>query len=236
MKPNAGKSIQTIVLVGGDKGGVGKSTVTRTLVDYYQQEKVDFIAYDGDDTNPTFTRFYGRAERLSTRTPKGFEPLIANLEGGPAVQLVDLGAGSSMMLAEFTEATGFLYLAQEHGAKVTFVFVLAPTVDSINLLKILSEQYGDQIRYIVARNQAMPGNWDLWEKSKTRASVLGDLGGIELTIPRLDEAAFAVVDRLGLPWGEALQKREVTLVTRSYVFRWRQKVFAELAKAQEVLR
>jgi hypothetical protein len=240
MKPSAlmtgePTATQTIVFVGGDKGGVGKSTVARTLLEFYQQEKVPFVAFDGDDTNPTLTRFHKTAERLSTKTPKGFEPLMNNLEGGKGVQLVDLGAGTSIILNLFAEQTGFFEVAKAHGAKVTFLFVLAPSADSINLLKILSEQHGNRIAYVVARNNAIPGTWDLWEGSKTRVWVLSVLGGIELEIPILDAEAFALVDRKGLPWGEALHSKEVRLVARSYVFRWRQKVFAEFGKAKGLL-
>jgi hypothetical protein len=233
---------QTIVFVGGDKGGVGKSTVARTLLEFYQQEKVPFIAFDGDDTNPTLTRFFKTAERLSSKTPKGFEPLINNLEGPEGregvqrpLQLVDLGAGTSIVLNQFVEQTGFFEVAKAQGAKVTFVFVLAPSADSINLLKILSEQHGRRLAYVIVRNNANPGTWDLWEGSKTRAWVLSALDGIELEIPILDAEAFAQVDRKGVSWREALLSKEVKLVARSYIFRWRQKVYAEFEKAKGLL-
>lgn len=229
------KATRTIVFVGGDKGGVGKSTVARTLLEFYQQQKVDLLVFDGDDTNPTLTRFYKQAVRLSTRSAEGFDPLLAKLEGGPAVQLVDLGAGSSIALKQFVDRVGFLDLAQEYGVKVTFVFVLAPTKDSIKLLNVLSEQYGDRIDYVVARNERNEGAWDLWEKSRTRAKVVEELGGIEITIPTLDPWTAEKVDRGDLMWGAALQDRALLLVRRSQIFRWRNHVFAELAKIQEIL-
>ena len=242
-EPTAPPATQTIVFVGGDKGGVGKSTVARTLLEFYQQEKVPLIAFDGDDTNPTLTRFFKTAERLSSKTPKGLEPLMNNLElreeregsGERPVQLVDLGAGTSIVLNQFVEQTGIFEVAKAHGAKLTFVFVLAPSADSINLLKILSDQHGCRIAYVIARNNANPGSWNLWEGSKTRAKVLGELRGMEITIPALDADAFAQVDRKGVFWREALLSKEVQLVARSYIFRWRQKVFAEFEKVKGLL-
>jgi len=45
-----------VILVGSDKGGVGKTTVTRTLLDYYAAKKVPTRAYD---TGPgTLKRFH----------------------------------------------------------------------------------------------------------------------------------------------------------------------------------
>lgn len=238
MKPSlpvTEKTTKTIILVGGDKGGVGKSTVARTLCEFFQKKQKGFLAFDGDDTNPTLTRFFSSAERLYTKSPKGFEPLLANLEGDkPAMQLVDLGAGTSIILNRFVEETGLIEIARENGAKIVFVFVLAPSADSINLLKILSEKHGAGISYVVARNNAVSGTWDLWENSKTKAKVLGELGGTEITIPILDAEAFALVDRKGLSWGAALQDKELGLVTKGYVSRWLQKVFAEFEKAKEL--
>lgn len=35
-----------VILVGSDKGGVGKTTITRTLLDYYEAKRVPARAYD----------------------------------------------------------------------------------------------------------------------------------------------------------------------------------------------
>ncbi len=35
-----------VILVGSDKGGVGKTTVSRTLLDYYEAKKVPTTAFD----------------------------------------------------------------------------------------------------------------------------------------------------------------------------------------------
>lgn len=230
------KTTKTIVLVGGDKGGVGKSTVARSLVEFYQREKSSFVAFDGDDTNPTLTRFFKAAERLYTKSPKGFEPLINNLETDKAIQLVDLGAGTSTILLQFADQTGFIDVAMANGAKVTFVFVLAPGLDSINLLKILSEQYGDKLNYVIARNNAIPGTWDLWDGSQTKKRLIGELEAIEIEIPKLDAEAYSFVDKKNLPWSEAAKSKEVPLASRSYVFRWAEKLSAEFDKAKAFLK
>jgi hypothetical protein len=229
------KIVKTIVFVGGDKGGVGKSTVARALGEFYRRDRIALVVFDGDDTNPTLSRFIKDAERLYTKAAKGFEPLINNLEGDKPIQLVDLGAGTSLALGQFADQTNFADVAEANGAKITFVFVLAPGADSINLLKLLVEQQGNRMQYVVAKNNAIPGTWDLWDGSKTKAKILGELGGIELTIPILDAETFTLIDRKGLTWTEASQAKEIPLASRSYVFRWVQKVFAEFERAKQFL-
>ena len=69
----------------------------------------------------------------------------------------------------------------------------------------------------------------------TRAKVVAELGGIEITIPALDPWTAEKLDRGDLMWGAALQDRALLLVRRSQIFRWQNHVFAELAKIQEIL-
>ena len=233
--PTTNTKIQrSVILVGGDKGGVGKSAVARALSDYLYAHGRDHIAYDGDDVNPTFLRFFPKAERLYTKSVKGFEPLINNLESETPCQLVDLGGGTSIMLGKFADHTGFIALAEKMGAKIALMFVLAPGVDSVNLLKIISEQYGNRLQYIIARSEAIPGNWDLWQGSKTREKLLA-AGATEITIPALDPDAFSAVDRYSLGWRVAASDRRLTLASRAKVFRWIEKVHGEFDRVAEIL-
>ena len=38
----------TVILIGADKGGVGKTTVTRTLLDYFAAQEIPTRAFDTD--------------------------------------------------------------------------------------------------------------------------------------------------------------------------------------------
>jgi Mrp family chromosome partitioning ATPase len=225
---------KSIILVGGDKGGVGKSTVARALADYLGKKDAGFTGYDGDDTNPTFLRFFPDAVRIHTKSVKGFEPLINALESDKGQHLVDLGAGTSIVLSHFADQTGFLDLTREYGARVVILFVLAPSADSIGLLKMLSEQYGNAVSYVIARSNAIPGTWDLWDGSKARKRLIEELAAVEITIPALDAEAFSLVDRFSLRWSVAADDKRLPLASRSYIHRWLAKVFGEFDKAKLV--
>jgi len=228
------------ILVCGDKGGVGKSTIARTLAEWLATKKVGTLLFDGDDTNPTFTRYLPEAQRLLTKTTKGFEVLINNLEGNTALSLVDLGAGTSLTLVQFAEKTDYIATCSEFAARVTFVFALAPSADSIGLLKLLSESFRSSADYIVCKNEANAGSWTLWEGSTTRKVILEEYGGVELTIPALDPDAYSAVDRLAdggqeLTWEKVSSTPEVPLVSRSYIKRWRDKAFSQFERASQFL-
>ena len=47
-----------IHLVGGEKGGVGKSVVSRLLSQYFLDQSLPFTALDADQSHSTLTRSY----------------------------------------------------------------------------------------------------------------------------------------------------------------------------------
>ena len=48
----------TVILVGADKGGVGKTTVARTLLDYFTAHQVPIRAFDTESPRGTLKRFH----------------------------------------------------------------------------------------------------------------------------------------------------------------------------------
>ena len=47
--------------VGGEKGGVGKSFVCSSAIEYMQAKQNDFIVFDTDRSNPDVLRLYKQA-------------------------------------------------------------------------------------------------------------------------------------------------------------------------------
>ena len=48
----------TLILVGADKGGVGKTTISRALLDYLSRKSVQARAFDTEHPRGTLHRFY----------------------------------------------------------------------------------------------------------------------------------------------------------------------------------
>jgi hypothetical protein len=47
-----------VIVVGADKGGVGKTTVSRTLLDYFTANNVPTRAFDTESPRGTLKRFH----------------------------------------------------------------------------------------------------------------------------------------------------------------------------------
>src|SRR5260370_7000027 len=69
-----------VIVVGADKGGVGKTTVARTLLDYFSANNVATRAFDTENPRGTLKRFHPDATEIVDMTAtsdqmKIFDPL-----------------------------------------------------------------------------------------------------------------------------------------------------------------
>jgi hypothetical protein len=226
-----------LVIVHGDKGGVGKSTFARLLADYYTQHAPDWRGYDTDPTNGHLLRFYSdNTKPINIHDPASLDQLLNALETeGVAHWLVDLGAQSGDRLVQWMAETDFLTVCGEMNIAVTIAFVISPIKDSTVLLKIVSDQLGSGVSYVVVKNEATGRGFPIYDGSKTRARLTEELGAVEIRMPEVLEHVYYKVDQLNLPWTAAVGSRELDLAERQRVKAFTRAAFAEIEKAAAVL-
>src|SRR6266705_1983162 len=84
-----------VIVVGADKGGVGKTTVARTLLDYFSANNVPTRAFDTESPRGTLRRFHPDTTEIVDMTTtsdqmKIFDTLNA---ASPSVTVIDVRAG-----------------------------------------------------------------------------------------------------------------------------------------------
>lgn len=159
-----------LVIVTGDKGGVGKSTFARGLVQTYLDKGQRFIGFDADSSNSQLLRFYGRhchIEPLDIFKTGNIDQFFDEMKtkanpklggDGEIIQpeslfLLELPPQSRRILRKFVEEMTFLETAEKHyNIRVTMVVVISRVIDSINQLIDLHSFCGNQVDYIVVKN------------------------------------------------------------------------------------
>src|SRR5258708_28574094 len=58
IRSGAPMATPTVIIVGADKGGVGKTTVARTLLDYFTAHQIPARAFDTEAPKGTLKRFH----------------------------------------------------------------------------------------------------------------------------------------------------------------------------------
>lgn len=162
------------VFVLSNKGGAGKTTFARGLLDLYRLERKEVAAYDADGKVGQLVQHYGQRDDhgmlLSCQDPKigcGFfdiradddrdvllnaladqpERLLFDLPGGLVGELgkvVDYGAAPRGLFDEYDD--------QDYD--ITVVIVMTPVLASVRTVQESLEVFGSKVRYVVVKNLA----------------------------------------------------------------------------------
>lgn len=182
-------------LVGGEKGGVGKSMVSRLLAQYFIDRDMPFVGYDTDRSHGALMRFY--AGYASTALVDRYEALDAIIESaidqpGRRV-LVDLAAQTHDALAKWMDESGVLDLADVSGLAIHYWHVMDAGRDSVDLLKKLLDRFGRRLRYVVVRNQLRGEDFSLLDQSGELDRARG-FGAQVVNLKRLHESVVQKID------------------------------------------
>src|SRR5688572_21122775 len=140
-----------IHLIGGEKGGVGKSVVARLLAQYMIDHKIPFTGFDTDRSHGALMRYYsGYASPTVIDSYESLDAILEAAASDPAKHiLVDLAAQTFHPLARWIDESGVLDLAAELGITLNYWNVMDSGKDSVDLLDKLLSRYGSRLHYIV---------------------------------------------------------------------------------------
>src|SRR5207237_10482323 len=123
-----------VIVVGADKGGVGKTTVSRTLLDYFSANNVPTRAFDTESPRGTLKRFHPDITEIvdMTTTPdqmKIFDTLNAV---SPSVTVIDVRAGLMSPSLVALRDIGFLDAAKSGQITFAVFHILGSSIASLD--------------------------------------------------------------------------------------------------------
>jgi len=187
--------VSKIHLIGGEKGGVGKSMVSRLLAQYLIDHQIPFVGFDTDRSHGSLTRFY--ADYASPALVDRYDALDRIVES--AVEqpgrrvLVDLAAQTHEPLVRWMDESGVLDMADLSGIALTYWHVMDSGRDSVDLLKRLLDRFGQRVRYVLVRNQLRGDDFGQLDRSGELERARG-LGAQVMDLKRLHEAVVQKID------------------------------------------
>ena len=228
--------MSTIHFIGGEKGGVGKSLVSRLLAQYLIDHNLPFLGFDSDRSHGALLRFYAAfASPVVIDHYESLDKVVeAAIEDGNRRILVDLAAQTHQPLVKWMEESGMLELAREFGIGVRYWHVMDSGKDSVDLLGRLLDRFGAQLDYTLVLNQLRGDDFEIFETSGQKERALA-LGAKIATLPRLHDAAMTRIDARSTSFWAAAHSgdKELTglgLLERQRVRVWLAKAYAELER------
>jgi hypothetical protein len=201
-----------VVIVGADKGGVGKTMVSRALLDYFAQNAIDYRAFDTEIPNGVLKRFYpGKTELVDLTDSDGQMKVFDTL--GSAVTVIDIRAGLLSPTLKTLKEIGYLDPAK---CKITVLHVLGNSQASVGEVKGITDAIATS-RYIAVANRINETKFEFPAGS--------------LDIPKMDVKAGESVDASSMSFS-TYGKTGPSGVLRGYVNHWLGLVFAQFDAAK----
>lgn len=194
-RPGEASATSMIHLIGGEKGGVGKSLVARLLAQYFIDRHIAFTGFDTDRSHGALMRFY--ADYASPVLVDRYEALDAIVESAVGVPghrvLVDLAAQTHAPLVQWMDDSGVLDLAAESGVAVTYWHVMDAGRDSVDLLERLLDRFGPRLNYVLVLNQLRGDDFGQLDRSGQGARALS-LGARVVRLKHLQDTVLRKID------------------------------------------
>lgn len=227
-----------IHLIGGEKGGVGKSLVARLLAQRFIDQKLPFVGFDTDRSHGALMRFYaGYASPVLVDRYEALDHIIESAVEEPGRRvLVDLAAQTHEPLVRWMDESGVLDMADLSGITLQYWHVMDAGRDSVDLLERLLDRFGQRLRYVLVCNELRGDDFAMLDKSGQldRAQTLG---AKVVHIRRLQDAVMQKIDsRNASFWAAAnvtgADGPGLGLMERQRLKLWLHHAYAQLAKAE----
>ncbi|MEY3252422.1 MAG: hypothetical protein RL227_1395 [Pseudomonadota bacterium] len=225
-------------LIGGEKGGVGKSMVSRLLAQHFIDNELPWIGFDTDRSHGSLLRFY--TDFASPALADRFEALDQIIESavdqpGRRV-LVDLAAQTHEPLVKWMDESGVLDMADLSGLVLKYWHVMDSGRDSVDLLERLLDRFGQRLHYVLVCNELRGDDFGMLERSGQLERALG-LGAKVIRIRRLHDAVVQKIDARNASFWSArhltgLDGPGLGLMERQRLKMWLAHAYNELAKAE----
>jgi hypothetical protein len=229
-----------VILVGADKGGVGKTTVSRTLLDYFIARKVPIRAFDTEHPKGTLKRFHPDLTDVVdvTSVPdqmKIFDTLDAS---GAQITLIDVRAGLMTPTLRALRDIGFLDMGKKGQLTFAVFHILGPTIASLDEIAETAKFLSDA-KYFLVNNFINNTSFFDWDQSTYNTYFNKTHDAVEISVPKLSEMASEQVELASVPFinfiankglnGEAANN---SFVLRGYVRHWLGNVWAEFDRVK----
>jgi hypothetical protein len=228
--------VSKIHLIGGEKGGVGKSMVSRLLAQYFIDHDLPFTGFDTDRSHGSLLRFY--ADYASPALADSYEALDRIVETavdqpGRRV-LVDLAAQTHDPLVKWMDESGVLDMADLSGISLHYWHVMDSGRDSVDLLTRLLDRFGQRVHYVLVKNQLRGDDFGQLERSGQLDRARG-LGAKVIDLKRLHDSVVQKIDaRNASFWAaknaSAIDGPGLGLMERQRLKLWLHHAFGEIAK------
>jgi len=222
-----------VIIVGADKGGVGKTTVSRTLLDYFAARRVPVRAFDTETPRGTLKRFHPDITTLVDLNEVPDQMKIFDTLSETQLTVIDIRAGLLSSTLRSLRDIGFIEAARKNQVTLAVFHILGPTIASLDEIADTATFLNDA-KYFLVKNFINNTLFFEWDQATYDAYFRRVKNAVEITIPKLNEMACEQVELASVPFvsfignkGPLGESAAYSFVLRGYVRHWLGNVWGE---------
>jgi hypothetical protein len=222
-----------VILVGADKGGVGKTMVTRTLLDYFDARNVRRRAFDTEFPRGTLKRFHPTITDIVDITSVADQMRIFDTINSSGVTVVDIRAGLLSSTLQALDNIGFVEASRNGQLILGIVHILGPSIASLDEINEVARYITDG-GYFLVKNHINNTSFFDWDPA-TQDSYFNQIKGTKpIVVPHLNEMACEQIEIASVPFSSFIADKSAngkegaySFVLRGYARHWLGAVWAE---------
>lgn len=208
---------------GGEKGGVGKSVFTKTLVQYCIDKDYPFNLFETDRSNPDVMRTYGKTVpcKVAIFSEGAKYEDSANIIYNKATEesvIVNLPAQIFTPFRNWIEDNELFQIAPDDGVKFVMFFVSDGGYDSLKLFQRSLLSFGENMQHIFVKNYGRSDDWEAFDGDEEIQQLISEYDVSVIDFPKfIGSKTRNQIDSLSLTFGEARSYKEFTSIARQRV-------------------
>jgi hypothetical protein len=224
-----------VIIVGADKGGVGKTTVARTLLDYFTAHQIPTRAFDTEAPKGTLKRFHPDLTDVvdMTHVPDQMKVFDTLNSADASVTLIDVRAGLMSPTLRALRDIGFIEAAKKGQITFALFHILGPSIASLDEIGETAAFLGDA-KYFMVKNYVNNHHFFEWDEATHALYFSKVKDAVEIKVPKLNEMASEQVELASVPFLTFIANKKAggdpaaySFVLRGYVRHWLGNVWAE---------
>lgn len=210
--------IPLVILVGADKGGVGKTTITRALADDLDARGIASRIFDTEHPSGDLVRFRADAEVIDVSRVQG-QMRVFDGVSPDRVTVVDIRAGLLSPVLHALDAARLLDDVRHGTVNLALLHVLGPTVASLNEIAQSAKTIGGGAKHFFVKNHINDTGFDLASDPRY-AAVFEASKPVTIEVPKLTEAACEEIQRQGAGFAAFAADTKNSRLLRGLVRTW----------------
>jgi len=216
----------TVIVIGADKGGVGKTTVARTLLDYLRKEEVPTRAFDTETPKGTLQRFHPDVSEIVDVTTVAGQMRIFDTVSDPSVTVIDVRAELLSSTLRALRDISLLDAAKEGPLTFIVFHILGSSIASLDEIEETASLTKGG-RHVLVKNFINEASFFDWDQATYKSYFKKSRYADEITVPKLTEVAYEQVELASVPFttfiankSQSGEAANYSFVLRGYVRHW----------------